>query len=278
MKRASGAANRTIASKRERVNHSRHRRLRARADIRSRASDRAGGRQASEERRENIGDALRHEFDVRIVLVAAHAVGNHCGHQRFDRSEHCDGDGRRNQRAQQVKTKLRHLQLRQAGGNSAESRADRFHRKLEKGDDRRSDEEGHDVAGHFFHVSRKEKDECEGQHAEACFKRRKSSEIPRENFDARQEFSGNFVDFEPEEILDLSAGDDYGNSICETHYHGPRNVFHRCAEPRDSENHQQHARHQRAHVQAVQAVPRDNPVHNDNERPGRSADLSGGTS
>ena len=211
------------------------------------------------------------------MLAATHSIGNHCGHQRFDRSKHCDGDGWRNQRSQQVKTKLRHLQLRQAGGNSAESRADRFHWKLENGDDRRPDEERHDVAGHFFHVSRKDNDECEGQHTETCFKRRESPEIPRENFHARQEFSGNFIDFEPKEILDLSAGDNYGNSICETDYHRPRNEFHRASEPGYSQNYQQHARHQRTHVQAVQAVPGDNPVHNDNERPGRSADLGGGT-
>src|SRR4029077_19477421 len=114
----------------------------------------------------------------------------------------------------------------------------------------------------FLHVSRKDNDEREGEHTETCFKGRKSSEIPRKNFHARQKFPRNSINFESEEILDLRAGDDYGNSICESHYHGPRNEFYCAAEPGDSENHQQRPCHQRAHVQTVEAVPCHDTVYN----------------
>ena len=61
-----------------------------------------------------------------LCLVAAHAVGNDGGHQRFNRAEHGHGDGRRNQRAQQIQAKLRNLDSRKAGRNAAEARADGF--------------------------------------------------------------------------------------------------------------------------------------------------------
>ena len=71
------------------------------------------------------------------------------------------------------------------------------------------------------------------QDAETGFQRRERMKISRENFHARQKFSGNLFDFEAEEILDLRAGDNDGDSVRESHYHGPRNELHRGAESGD---------------------------------------------
>ena len=43
------------------------------ADVGRGARDRAGGRQPAEERRRDVGDALRDELDVRVVAIAGHA-------------------------------------------------------------------------------------------------------------------------------------------------------------------------------------------------------------
>ena len=105
------------------------------------------------------------------------------------------------------------------------------------------------------------------------FERRKRMKIPRESFHASQKFSRNLVDFEAEEILDLRAGDDHRDAVRESHNHRARNVFHRGAEPGDAQNDEQHARHQRAHEQAVQAVPRHDAVDDHDERARGAADL-----
>ena len=52
------------------------------------------GRDAAEERHDDVGDALCHQLLIRIVLVVDHAI-RHCGReQRFDRAQQCDGEGR----------------------------------------------------------------------------------------------------------------------------------------------------------------------------------------
>jgi len=44
----------------------------------------------------------------------------------------------------------------------------------------------------------------------------KRPKVSRENFDPRQKFAGDLVDFEAEKILDLCAGDEDGDAICKT--------------------------------------------------------------
>ena len=62
------------AQQSERVDHARDGSLRAGADVGRRAGDGAGGRQAAEHRRNDVGDALADQFDIGIVTVVAHAV------------------------------------------------------------------------------------------------------------------------------------------------------------------------------------------------------------
>ena len=83
------------AEQREGVDHAGDRRARAGADVGGGAGDGAGGGDAAEERRDDVGDALGDEFDVGVVAVAGHAVGNDGGEHAFKRGQHGDGEGRR---------------------------------------------------------------------------------------------------------------------------------------------------------------------------------------
>jgi len=54
---------------------------------------------------------------------------------------------------------------------------------------------------------------------------------------------------------------------------GPRKVFHHRAHASDAKQHQQDARHHRAHEKAVHAVFRDDARYDHDEGPGGAADL-----
>ena len=61
------------------------------------AGDGAGGGYAAEERRGEVGNALRHQLGVGVVVVADDAVGNGGREQRLNGSEHSDGECRCNE-------------------------------------------------------------------------------------------------------------------------------------------------------------------------------------
>ena len=66
---------------RERVGDAGDRRSSAVLDVRRRSRDRAGGRNAAEERRCHVGDTLRNQFHVRAMTAADHPVGDDGGEQ-----------------------------------------------------------------------------------------------------------------------------------------------------------------------------------------------------
>ncbi|MPN60503.1 hypothetical protein SDC9_208231 [bioreactor metagenome] len=57
----------------------------------------AGGRHAAEERRDEVGNALRHQLLVRVVAVIDHAVGHARAQQRLDRAQQRQRDRRHEQ-------------------------------------------------------------------------------------------------------------------------------------------------------------------------------------
>jgi hypothetical protein len=66
---------------RQRVDDPGHRRPAAVPNVGSRPGDRAGGGDAAEDRRDQIGDTLRDQLHVRAVAAADHAVGHYGGEQ-----------------------------------------------------------------------------------------------------------------------------------------------------------------------------------------------------
>ena len=118
------------AEQRQRVDHPGHGCAGARSNVGRRAGDGARRRQAAEHRRDDVGDALGDELDVRIVPIAAHAIGDDRRHQRLDRAEHRDGEGRREQREDERRPKRRDVKCRQARGHGAKSRRHGLDRQL----------------------------------------------------------------------------------------------------------------------------------------------------
>ena len=82
----------------ERVQHARHRPMRAGPHIGRGAGDGAGGADAAEQRGADVGEALRDQLAVGAVAPPGHAVGHHRRQQRFDRAEQREGDGVRQHR------------------------------------------------------------------------------------------------------------------------------------------------------------------------------------
>ncbi len=78
------------------------------------AGDDAGGRHAAEQRRQDVGRALRQQFAVGLVAVAGHVVGHHGGQQRFHADQNGDGEGRAHQFQQ-----MRQADLRAGWGRAA---------------------------------------------------------------------------------------------------------------------------------------------------------------
>ena len=97
--------------------------------------------------------------------------------------------------------------------------------------------------------------------------------IPGQRLDAQPEHARNFLEMQPEEILDLRARDQHRNPIRKSNYDRPRNEFHSRAQARDAHDHQQHAGHHGAHEQSIHAVHRDDPRHHHHKRAGRPANL-----
>ena len=94
-----------------------------------------------------------------------------------------------------------------------------------------------------------------------------------EHLDAAEELAGQLRRLQPEQVPDLRARDQDADAVGEADDDRPRDVLDRRAESGDAEQDQDHAGHQRAHEQPVEAVGRDDAGHDDDERAGRSADL-----
>ncbi len=94
-----------------------------------------------------------------------------------------------------------------------------------------------------------------------------------EFFHAREKLAGVVLQPQPEEVADLRARDQHRNAVGEAHHHGARNELHRLAQSGDAHDDQHHARHHGAEEEPVNAVLRENPSDDDNERAGGAADL-----
>ena len=110
------------------MNHAGDRRARAGADVGRGAGDGAGGGNAAEERRGDVGDSLRDQFDVGVVTVAGHAVGDDRGEHAFKRGQQRHGEGRGNQRQNVLGVKVGNGEGRESARNAAESACRWFRR------------------------------------------------------------------------------------------------------------------------------------------------------
>ena len=70
------------------MHQARHTRARPVVDVGHRARNRPRGGNAAKERSDDVGNALSHQFLVRVVTIARHAVGHRGRKQALDRAEH----------------------------------------------------------------------------------------------------------------------------------------------------------------------------------------------
>ena len=222
----------------------------------------------------DVGDSLADQFDVGIVAVVAHAVGDHGRHQRLDRSQHGHGEGRSEQAVDQAGVPLRDREMRQAAGNSAEARADGFHRQLEQERGHGRAQHGDDRAGNAIGDDAAEQHRGHSPGRQQRGRQRKCVGRRTKRLHAQPEFAGNLVQMQAEEIFDLGAGNQHGDAVGKADDHRPRNKLHRGAHAGCAQNDEHDARHHGAHEQSVDAVDGDDPGDHDDERAGGSADLS----
>ena len=190
-----------MAKQRECMDHAGDRGARAGADVGRGAGDGAGGGNAAEERRGDVGDALGDEFDVGVVAVAGHAVGDDGGEHAFKRGQQRDGEGRGNQRQNVLGVEVGNGEGRKSAGNAAEAGADGFDRQMEQSTRHGTSEQRDDGCGNALGESRQ--DEHDGQRCGADCQRLpvEAGHVADQQLHAGQEFAGNSADAEAEESL-----------------------------------------------------------------------------
>jgi len=107
----------------------------------------AGCRQPSAEWGQYVGDALRRKFHIRVVLIAAHPIGDDGRHQRLNRPQQRYRDGGRDQRSDHGVFENRQMEAGKTGRYPPKARPDGLDRQMKNVDDGGSRKQGHDVPG-----------------------------------------------------------------------------------------------------------------------------------
>jgi hypothetical protein len=132
--------------------------------------------------------------------------------------------------SQQVHTKMRDPEDWESRVNTTESGVDRSDRKFEEDNYRRPQEQSGDVTGDSLHEDHEENNHCEPQTAREVSTRENDERLCARLKMRRREVTWNLIDLETKEIFDLSASDDNGNTVRETHDYGARDELGRRAQ------------------------------------------------
>src|SRR6266704_3119387 len=160
-----------------------------------------------------------------------------------------------------------------AAGDAPEARSDRFDGNIQKRNGCGCTEGDKNRAGDFFRIFQAENHHGDGK--DGYKRRRDRNGVPRlpERFHPVKKVTGDVIHFQTEEVADLRAGDEDGDTVGEANDDGARKIFHHGAHARHAQQDQQHTRHHRTSEKAVNAVLRDDACDNHDERACRSADL-----
>ena len=169
---------------------------------------------------------------------------------------------------------VRYREMGQAAGNSAKARADGFHRQLQQESRDRRAQHGNDCSRNPVGEGATQQHRRYRGSREQCRGQRKRGSGIGEGFHPQPEFAGNFGQLQAKEIFDLGAGDQHRDAIGKTDHNRARNKFHRGAHAGGAQHNEDGARHDGAHVQAVNAMHGDDPRDHDDESAGGSANLS----
>ena len=215
----------------------------------------------------------RDEFNVGIVPVIAHAVGDDGRHQRLDCAKHGHGEGGAEQTVNQVGAKMWNLQMWQAAGDAAETRADGFYGQFKEVDDSGSHQQRDDGSGNARRKTAADDQHEHGDDGERGRLIGECVEVGDQRFHAQPEHAGDFFEMNSKEVFDLCAGDEDGDAIGKSDDNRSRNELDGSAEAGCAHDDQEYPRHYRAHEQAVDAVDGDDARDYDHEGAGRTANL-----
>ena len=259
--------------------------------IRHSAGDGAGSWHAAEQRAHHVGHALRHQFLVRVMArVLGHVVGHAGAQQRLNGAEQRDGQGGHQQLLDAHPTELWQGEGGQRLGDTAKARADGFQRQLQYGGQRGGPCQRHDGAWHVgglapeagpgalwcrVHLVRLGPQHHHGRAAQPHQQCRgvERVQVRRQHADLGEEVGRQLVDLQAQQVLDLRQPDQYGNAIGEADDDGHRDVADQRPQAQPAHQEQQHPGQGGGDEQVGQSVALHDAVDDDDEGPGRPADL-----
>src|SRR5258708_34302639 len=124
---------------------------------------------------------------------------------------------------------MRKLECREPGRYASKANADRFHRELEQQNHCGTKKESNDISGNSLYITHENDNHRERSHGQSRLDGRERGEIMHNSLNASEKFSWHLLDLQPKEILQLRAGDNDRNAVCETNDYRPRHEFHRRA-------------------------------------------------
>ena len=195
-------------------------------DVRHRTGDRTRCRDTAEERHDEVGDTLTHQFLVRVVAVIGHGVGHASAKKRFDSAQQSERDHRADEVAKVSQVEVGHLQRREVLRDTTELATDRFDREVQsrhgdRGDDEH-DDRARDLGDPTLPSGRAEarvlRPELHDHERDECH----TQGIPIHGMDVggigahlTEEVGGDLIDVQTQEVLDLRKGDQNGNTVGE---------------------------------------------------------------
>ena len=197
---------------------------RAALDVGDGSRNGAGGRNAAEERYDEVGHALAHQFLIGVVTVIGHGIRHAGAQQAFNGAQKSDRDHRTDQVLEGFPGKIGKGQIGKLLRNPAELCADGFNRKIADGD--------HDGGGYEHdHRARQMRHPTLPRSAahdvalgpelddEKTYERQTES-VWVEGVDMRvqrlylmEEVRGHLLDRKPQKVLDLTQADQHGDTV-----------------------------------------------------------------
>ena len=154
-----------------------NRRLSAVVDVGHGSRNGSGGRDSAEHRRDDVGNTFTDEFGVGIVLSSGDTVSHHCCQERFDGTEDCNRECRREQildslQLQFREDRLRHRktvgQFRELGPDGGEADTGEA---VQADGSRGSDHQGHERSRDLLELAVPQNDEKQAAQTHSKFRK-----------------------------------------------------------------------------------------------------------
>ena len=262
---------------RERVDDAGDRRFAPGAEVGGRAGDGAGDRDAANKRRREVRDALRQQLRTRVVPIAGHASRprpRRAGSRRppAGRPSSPTAAAARSRSARNCGIS----KSRQPARNTAEPRTNGL-----DGQPEASDRSGRRAPARRSSREPAGPDVGTSRMTSATTRRRgrtltglQSAEPTRPWRPCAPKNSlGRLGDRQAEKVFDLRRRNEQGDAVGEADHDGTRDELDRLPEARGGQEHEDHAGHHCDHQQAREPVLGDDAGDDDDEGPGRTADL-----